>query len=118
MRNGSWAPNSPTLLCGGENDPTVFFSVDTLTMAAFWSTLPPETVTVLDVDPATAPSGPFAAIQAGFQASQAQEYAFLQTAAGGGLSPAAAKLQLIEEYHGTSVPPFCSIAARAFFSQF
>jgi hypothetical protein len=118
LRNGSWAPKSPTLLCGGENDPTVFFSADTLTMAAFWSLLPLGVVTVLDVDPATAPSGPFAAIQAGFQASQAQEYAFLQTAAGGGLSPADAKLQLIEEYHGTSVPPFCSIAARAFFSQF
>jgi hypothetical protein len=118
LRNGSWAPNSPTLLCGGENDPTVFFSVDTLTMAAFWSLLPLGAVTVLDVDPATAPSGPFAAIQAGFQASQAQEYAYLQTAAGGGLSPAAAKKQLVEEYHGTSVPPFCSIAARAFFSQF
>ena len=40
MRNGSWAPNSPTLLCGGENDPTVFFAVDTGTMTAFWSTLP------------------------------------------------------------------------------
>ena len=118
MRNGSWAPSSPTLLCGGENDPTVFFSVDTLTMAAFWSLLPLGAVTVLDVDPATAPSGPFAAIQAGFQASQAQKYAYLQTAAGGGLSAAAARLQLVEQYHGTSVPPFCSIAARAFFSQF
>jgi len=118
LRNGSWAPNSPTLMCGGENDPTVFFSVDTGTMAAFWSTLPAGLVTVLDVDPAAGPSGPFAAIQAGFQASQAQEFAFLQTAAGGGLSAAAAKQQLVEEYHGTSVPPFCSLAARTFFSQF
>jgi hypothetical protein len=118
LRNTSWAPNSPTLLCGGGNDPTVFFSVDTLTMAAFWSGLPPGAVTVLNVDPATAPSGPFAAIQAGFQASQAEEYAFLQTPAGGGFSAAAAKEQLVEDYHGTSVPPFCSIAARAFFSQF
>jgi hypothetical protein len=87
-------------------------------MAAFWSTLPAGLVTVLDVDPAAGPSGPFAAIQAGFQASQAQEFAFLQTAAGGGLSAAAAKQQLVEEYHGTSVPPFCSLAARTFFSQF
>src|ERR1700689_542191 len=31
LRNGSWAPNSPTLLCGGENDPTIFFGPDTLT---------------------------------------------------------------------------------------
>jgi hypothetical protein len=118
LRNGSWAPNSPTLLCGGENDPTIFFSVDTLTMAAFWSTLPPNTVTVLDVDPAAGPSGPFAAIQAGFQESQLQLLAYLQTPAGGGLSLADAQLALLQQYHGTSVPPFCSLAARTFFSQF
>jgi hypothetical protein len=118
MRNGSWAPNSPTLLCGGENDPTVFFGPDTLTMAAFWSGLPPNVVTVLDVDPAAGPSGPFAAIQAGFQQSQVQLLAFLQTPAGGGLSLAFAEQALIQDYHGTSVPPFCSLAARTFFSQF
>jgi hypothetical protein len=33
----AWAPESPTLLCGGDEDPTVFFSVDTETMAAYWS---------------------------------------------------------------------------------
>jgi hypothetical protein len=118
MRNGSWAPNSPTLMCGGENDPTVFFSPDTLTMAAFWSGLPAGLVTVLDVDPAAGPSGPFAAIQAGFQQSQVQLLAFLQTPAGGGLSLALAEQALVQDYHGTSVPPFCSLAARTFFSQF
>jgi len=118
MRNGSWAPNSPTLLCGGENDPTIFFSADTLTMAAFWSGLPAGLVSVLDVDPAAGPSGPFAAIQAGFQQSQLQLLAYLQTPAGGGMSLAGAQEALLEEYHGTSVPPFCSLAARTFFSQF
>jgi hypothetical protein len=118
LRNGSWAPNSPTLLCGGENDPTIFFSVDTLTMAAFWSGLPANTVTVLDVDPAAGPSGPFAAIQAGFQQSQVQLLAYLQTPAGGDMSLADAEQALLEEYHGTSVPPFCELAARTFFSQF
>ena len=118
MRNGSWAPNSPTLLCGGENDPTVFFSVDTGTMAAFWSGLPAGLVTVLDVDPAAGPSGPFAAIQGAFQATQAQQFALLQTAAGGGLSPAAAQQVLLQAYHGSAVPPFCSLAVRTFFSQF
>ncbi len=117
LRNGSWAPNSPTLMCGGENDPTVFFSVDTGTMAAFWSGLPAGLVNVLDVDPAARPSGPFAPIQAAFQASQAQELAQLQTAAGGGLSLAAAEQVVLQNY-GTSVIPFCSLAARTFFSQF
>src|SRR6266403_4771629 len=35
--NAGWAPTSPTLLCGGDADPTVFYSVNTGTMAAFWS---------------------------------------------------------------------------------
>jgi len=70
------------------------------------------------VDPIAGPAGPFAPIQAGFQTSQMQEFAFLQTAAGGGLSAAAAQQVLLQNYHGTSVPPFCSLAARTFFSQF
>ncbi len=115
MRNGGWAPTVPTLLCGGDKDPTVFFSVNTGTMAAFWSQLPAGLVTVLDVN--ASPAGPFAAVQTAFQQSQAAEFAFLQTAAGGGLSAAAAEAQLVQGYHG-SVAPFCSAAARAFFSQF
>jgi len=87
-------------------------------MAAFWSALPPNTVTVLDVDPAGGPSGPFALIQAGFQQSQVQLLAYLQTPAGGGLSLAEAEQALVQQYHGTSVPPFCELAARTFFSQF
>jgi hypothetical protein len=118
MRNVSWAPASPTLLCGGENDPTVFFSVDTGTMAAFWAGLPVGAVTVLDVDPAGGPSGAFALIQAGFQQSQLQLLAYLQTPAGGGMTLADAEQTLVQDYHGTSVPPFCSLAARTFFSNF
>ena len=34
------------------------------------------------------------------------------------LSPAAAQLELLQSYHGSAVPPFCSLAARTFFSQF
>lgn len=115
MRNGKWAPVEPTLLCGGDQDPTVFFSVNTQTMQAFWSALPAGRVTVLDVG--GKPAGPFAAIQTGFQTSQAALFAFYQTAAGGGLSAAAAQQQLVAGYH-TSVAPFCSLAARSFFSQF
>ncbi len=46
----AWSPNSPTLLCGGDQDPTVYFSVNTETMAAYWSALPAGAVTVLDVN--------------------------------------------------------------------
>jgi Prolyl oligopeptidase family len=115
LRNGSWAPNAPTLLCGGGQDPTVFFSVNTGTMAAFWSGLPAGLITVLDVN--ATPSGAFAPVQTGFQTSQAQLLAFYESMAGGGLSPAAAHQQLVQRYH-TSVAPFCEVAARTFFSQF
>jgi hypothetical protein len=85
-------------------------------MAAFWA---PEVqagiVTVLDVN--ATPAGPFAPIQTAFQASQAQLLAFYESTAGGGLSPQAAALQVVEGYH-TNVAPFCSLAARSFFAQF
>jgi acetyl esterase/lipase len=112
MRYGSWAPTVPTLLCGGDQDPTVYFSLDTGTMVAFWGSLPAGLITELDVN--ATPSGPFAAIQAGFQTSQAQELAYLESAAGGGLSATAAEQELIENYH-VSVAPFCALAARSFF---
>jgi acetyl esterase/lipase len=115
LRNGAWMPSSPTLLCGGDADPTVYFSVNTLTMADFWGLLTSGgLITVLDVN--GAPSGPFAALQAGFQQSQAAQLAFYESAAGGSLSPAAAQQLIVEGYHA-SVAPFCSAAARAFFSQ-
>jgi hypothetical protein len=114
MRTG-WAPESPTLLCGGDMDPTVYFQYDTEVMANYWSSLPAGLITVLDVS--GTPSGPFAALQAGFQASEAALLLYYQSAAGGGLSPTAAAEAVIENYH-TDVAPFCTAAARAFFSQF
>jgi hypothetical protein len=115
LRNGAWAPESPTLLCGGDADPTVLFSLNTGTMAAFWSALPAGLVTVLDVN--GTPAGPFAAIQTGFIQSQAQLLAYYQSAAGGSLSLEAAEVQVVENYHG-NVLPYCVLAAYAFFSHF
>jgi len=111
----AWAPESPTLLCGGDMDPIVFFQYDTEVMAAYWSSLPAGLVTVLDVN--ATPSGAFAELQTAFQASEAALLAYYQTAAGGGLSPTAAEEAVIENYHD-DVAPFCTAAARAFFSQF
>jgi len=62
------------------------------------------------------PAGPFAAVQTAFQANKPATLAYYQTPAGGGLSLAAAEEAVVEGYH-TSVAPFCSVAARAFFSQ-
>ena len=44
-------------------------------------------------------------------------FAFYQTPAGGGLTPAAAQQKIVQGYHA-AVSPFCSLAARSFFSQF
>ncbi len=115
LRNGAWAPTVPTLLCGGGQDPTVFFAVNTQTMADFWpAQVTAKLITVLDVD--ATPSGQFEKIQAGFIASQAALLEFYESAAGGGLSLPQAQAQLVEGYH-TAVAPFCSLAARSFFNQ-
>ncbi|MGH8260079.1 MAG: alpha/beta hydrolase, partial [Steroidobacteraceae bacterium] len=106
LRNGPfWAPRSPMLLCGGDEDPTVFFGLNTLTMAAYWTGLPTGLVTVLDVNAPPAAGNPFAAAQAGFQQTLAGEIA------------SQGQQAAIASYHST-VAPFCTVAARGFFSQF
>jgi acetyl esterase/lipase len=108
-----WTPKAPELLCGGDEDPTVFYAVNTGLMQQLWAALP--AVTVLDVDSAvTGPTDPFAAAKIGFATAKA-ETAAAAIAAGatdGGQSA------VIQAYHGTLVPPFCVAAARGFFSQF
>jgi len=81
-------------------------------MAAFWRALPTGLITVLDVN--ASPSGAFAAVQAGFQGSEAS---LLAAGIAGGLSPSAAQAQVVANYHA-DVLPFCALAARGFFSQF
>jgi hypothetical protein len=114
MRSG-WAPTVPTLLCGGDADPTVFFSVNTETMATYWSSLVSAgLVTILDVGATPTTTTGFAPIQTAFLTSQAELLAYYQTAAGGGLTLPAATAELVENYH-TNVAPFCALAARSFF---
>jgi len=110
-----WAPNKPTLLCGGIADPTIYFTVNALTMQAFWAALPPGAITVLDVDSAPTGAGdPFAAAKVGFAtAKQATAQAAINAGATDGGAAA-----VTQAYHGTLVPPFCAAAARGYFSQF
>jgi hypothetical protein len=127
LRSG-WLPSSPTLMCGGHADPTVFFKVNTLIMAGMptWAPYvsptdaPSSLITVLDVDPvpvsdggpglgAPGPTNPFYAAKAGF----AQQKAALIASAGVNAATA-----VTTAYHGSLVPPFCNAAARGFFSQF
>lgn len=113
LRGGWSGPTTPTLLCGGNADPTVFYRVNTELMATLWSPLvAARLVTVLDVDsdPGTlSVTNPFYAAKAGF----AQQKAALIASAGANAASA-----VTIAYHGSLVPPFCTAAARGFFSQF
>ena len=95
------------LLCGGNFDPTVYFSVNTQTMQAFWGGLQPNPVTVLDIDSASGGQGDaFGPLKDGFGLAKTA------VLANGGVNA------LLQAYHGTLVPPFCTAAARGFFSTF
>jgi len=103
----TWVPHAPMLLCGGDQDPTVYFTLNTGTIQAFWAAagLPADVVTVVDVNAAVSARDPFAAVKEGFQATEAQILA------------SQGQVAAVESYH-TTVAPFCTAAARGFFSQF
>jgi poly(3-hydroxybutyrate) depolymerase len=107
LRN--WTPTSPTLLCGGNSDPTVLF-LNTQLIQRYWAGVAPTApVTVLDVD--SGPSGTYADLQTGFAVAKA---AVAASAVAGGASDAGASA-VFQEYHAGLVPPFCLSAVKRFF---
>jgi predicted dienelactone hydrolase len=103
MRSGGWFPEEPMLMCGGDQDPTVFFQ-NAQIMAALWSPyVQGGLVSVLDLNGAPQAGNPFAPLQVALQQEEAQ-----LLAAGG---PSA-----IASFHTTEAP-FCLVAARGFFAQ-
>jgi len=114
LRN--WKPRAPVQLCGGHDDPTVFF-FNTTVQQAYWknANVPVELTSVLDVDaPIAGPSDPYAALKQGF--AMAKMNVAAQAVAAGAKDGGASAV--IQAYHGTLVAPFCMVAARAFFGQF
>jgi len=118
----TWQPTKPMFLCGGQNDPTVFFSINTETMAgkgasganppnpngSFWQAQATGgLVIVADIDqPLQDPvgfTGPFDQLRAAF--------AQAMSAFGAPGSPA-----FVQAYH-TEVAPFCSKGSQGFFAQ-
>jgi hypothetical protein len=110
LRN--WTPNAPTLLCGGDNDPVVFW-LNTELIQNYWNTHAPApaSVTVLDVDAAATSGDAYADIKTGFSAAKAvvAAAAVLGGASDGGDAAVA------DAYHATLVAPFCLVAVRSFF---
>lgn len=100
---GGWAPQEPMLLCGGDQDPTVFFQ-NTQIMAAEWSPyVQGGLVSVLDLNGAPQAGNPFAPLQVALQQTEAQLIAANGASA-------------VASFHTTEAP-FCLVAARGFFAQ-
>ncbi len=114
-----FSPAAPVLFCGGNSDPTVYYSVNTGTVATLLAASP--YVSTIDVDAAgtthygSALSLPLAGLQSALQTGFATAQTAVFTAAGGG---AAGQNAVVQAYHGTLVPPFCTKAAQQFFSNF
>jgi hypothetical protein len=121
----TYTPNLPVLLCGGKNDPTVFFASSQLTQGYFLAKGANAASTLLvDVDSvATGPTDPFALAKGGFaqaKAGMAAAAAAAASATGGDATAqaTASATAVLQNYHGTLVPPFCNAVARGFFQQF
>lgn len=110
LRN--WKPNAPMLLCGGNEDPTVFW-LNTQLMQGYWaaSAPPPTMVTVLDVDSAAGTNDPYSSVKSAFSTAKqlVAANAVAHGASDGGASAVA------EAYHTTLVAPACLAAVKSFF---
>lgn len=104
LRN--WAPTAPVLLCGGDEDPVVFF-FNTLLMQGYWAANAPNTlVTVLNVDAPPSQRGPYRSLKKKF-ASTKRLMKWIEGEAA-----------VRREYHDVLVPAFCLQGARSFFEGF
>ncbi|WP_127999341.1 alpha/beta hydrolase family protein [Piscinibacter defluvii] len=96
-----WTPTRPMAMCGGAQDPTIFFSVNTTAAQADFASRGAQ-VPAFDLENrATLPAGATGDLLFG---------AFQQQKAAAGANATAL-------YHGTLVPPFCIALSRGFFAQ-
>jgi hypothetical protein len=97
-----WTPTAPTLLCGGNGDPTVYW-FNTQLMERYWASTPGVPVTVLDVDASSPAGDPYRDVRNGFAAAKAAVQLRGGTEA------------VLESYHAGLVAPFCLAAVKQFF---
>jgi hypothetical protein len=111
LRN--WVPVAPVQLCGGADDPEVFW-INTQLMQGYWTAHPPASASigVLDLESAVTSMDPYGTIKQEFQVAKAliAADAIAQGATDGGF------LAVTEAYHATLVAPFCLAATRSFFA--
>jgi dienelactone hydrolase len=112
LRN--WTPKAPTLLCGGHDDPTVFW-LNTQAMQAYWTQKAPAApVTYLDVDAAsTGSTDPYDDLKHDFGLAK-------DLVAAAGVAQGAddgGREEVLSQYHAGLVAPFCLQAAQTFFRE-
>jgi hypothetical protein len=110
LRN--WVPAAPLQLCGGANDPLVFWFNAQL-MQNYWASHPSTApIGVLDLESAVSTNDPYGTYKQDFAIAKAvvAAAAVTQGATDGGA------LAVEEAYHATLVAPFCFAATRAFFA--
>jgi hypothetical protein len=112
----SWAPTHPMLLCGGANDPTVFWAPNGQTAGAIFASAGLQ-VPALDLENQALLDGVLGAtegdqIYLGFQ--QAKQLTAQAAVAAGATD--GGQSAVLGAYHGTLEPPFCNAIARGFFS--
>lgn len=105
----SFKPTAPVLLCGGAQDPTVFYSVNTSVMAGLWGAQGVTNFKLLDLEGGTSTMPGAATFQGLFASAKSA------TAAAAGSNPIAQATAVTLAYHGTLVPPYCNKAAKTFF---
>jgi len=111
LRN--WSPLAPVLLCGGNNDPTVFY-FNTQLIQAYWAAAAPTAdLTVLNVDAAPVTDDPFETQKVAFSAAKdlVRANAVLGGADDGGDEA------VFGVYHPGLVAPACLSAAKSYFDE-
>lgn len=119
-------PGMPVLMCGGNADPTVFFSVNTQLMDGIWTAVAgqgaPLKFAQLDVDnsgsPGTFTSTGLTPVQSGTMAAVTSQVQAGFTQAKQAATDPNDPTAVVRAYHGSLVPPFCTVAAREFFKLF
>jgi pimeloyl-ACP methyl ester carboxylesterase len=109
LRN--WTPTMPSLLCGGDGDPEVFF-FNTELMQGYWSkNAPSAPATVLDIASAPTANDPYADEKDAFRAAVTA----VEVAAIAGGATDGGHAAMLADYHARLVPPFCLAAVKSFF---
>lgn len=111
LRN--WVPSVPVLLCGGDDDPIVFW-LNTQLMQSYWVSQAPASasVSVLDLESTPSSGDAYANLQQDF--ALAKELVAANAVAQGATDGGA--LAVAEAYHATLVAPFCFAAVKSFFA--